>query len=178
MFDDLGPSLIKVSNPDLQFQLLCSFLQFLGIPCGYQLLPSFLYVAMDENNIFGHGQDKQSPLTSFDLPLSGVSTIGQMDSVTKGRRRVGHSKEGEEFIQNFFHMMLPLFSGEEKSKLYIYWLQYEIAKVIHGFSSKLCYADRTHILQLYTHIVVSALLNESLQADFRPLMESVREGGA
>ncbi|XP_015278744.1 PREDICTED: protein NRDE2 homolog [Gekko japonicus] len=130
LFDDLGPSLIKIPNPDLQFQLLCSFLQFLGVPCGCQLLPSFLYIAMDENNIFGHGQHKQSPLTSFDLPLSGVSSVGQMDSVTQGRKRVGHSKEGEEFIQNFFHMMLPLFSGEEKSKLYIYWLQYEIAKVI------------------------------------------------
>nr|XP_056707814.1 nuclear exosome regulator NRDE2 [Euleptes europaea] len=130
LFDDLGPSLIKLSSPDLQFQLLCSFLQFLGVPCGCQLLPSFLYIAMDENDIFEPRQHKQSPLTSFDLPLSGVSSIGQMDSVAQGRKRVGHSKEGEEFIQNFFHMMLPLFSGEEKSKLSNYWLQYEIAKVI------------------------------------------------
>ncbi|XP_077179591.1 nuclear exosome regulator NRDE2 [Paroedura picta] len=129
LFDDLGQSLIKISSPDLQFQLLCSFLQFLGVPCRSQLLPSFLYIAMDENNIFGPGQHKQSPLTSFDLPLSGVSRIGQMDSVTQGGKRIGHSKEGEEFIQNFFHMMLPLFSVEEKSKLSLYWLQYEIAKV-------------------------------------------------
>ncbi|XP_054828308.1 nuclear exosome regulator NRDE2 isoform X2 [Eublepharis macularius] len=130
VFDDLGSSLIKISSPDLQFQLLCSFLQFLGVPCECQLLPSFLYIAMDENNIFGHGQHEQSPLTSFDLPVSGISSIGHMDAVSQGRKRVGHSKEGEEFIQNFFHRMLPLFSGKEKSKLSIFWLQYEIAKVV------------------------------------------------
>ncbi|XP_048342184.1 nuclear exosome regulator NRDE2 [Sphaerodactylus townsendi] len=130
LFDDLGPSLIRISSRDLQFQLLCSFLQFLGVPCGCRLLPSFIYMAMDENDIFDHGQHKQSPLSSFDLPLSGVSCIGQMDSIAQGRKLIGHSKEGEEFIQNFFHTMLPLFSGEEKSKLSNYWLQYEISKVI------------------------------------------------
>ncbi|XP_053113151.1 nuclear exosome regulator NRDE2 isoform X3 [Hemicordylus capensis] len=131
LFDDLGPSLIQISSPDLQFQLLCSFLQFLGVPCGCSLLPTFLYTAMDENNIFDNGQHNQAgPLTSFDLPLSGISSIGHMDSMIQGRKQVGHSKEGEELIQNFFHMMLPLFSGKENSDLSLFWLQYEISKVI------------------------------------------------
>ncbi|KAJ6661852.1 hypothetical protein lerEdw1_013023 [Lerista edwardsae] len=127
--DDLGPSLIKISNPDLQFQLLCSFLQFIGVPCECHVLPSFLYIAMDENSIFDDGQHNQGPLTSFDLPLSGVSSIGHMDSMVQARKHVGHSKEGEEFIQNFFHMILPLFSGKEKSNLSIFWLQYELSKI-------------------------------------------------
>ncbi|XP_061467929.1 nuclear exosome regulator NRDE2 [Rhineura floridana] len=130
LFDDLGSSLIKISSSDLQFQLLCSFLQFLGVPCGCSLLPTFLYIAMDENSIFDHGQHGQSPLTSFALPLPGVSRIGCMDPMHQAGRHVGHPKEGEEFIQNFFHMMLPLFSGKEKSNLSNFWLQYEISKVI------------------------------------------------
>lgn len=131
--DDLGPSLIKISNPDLQFQLLCSFLRFIGVPCECHLLPPFLCIAMDENSIFDDGQHSQGPLTSFDLPLSGVSSIGHMDSVDQARKHVGHSKEGEEFIQNFFHMILPLFSGKEKSDLSIFWLQYELSKVRNDF---------------------------------------------
>ncbi|XP_034957789.1 nuclear exosome regulator NRDE2 [Zootoca vivipara] len=130
LFDDLGPSLIQISSPDLQFQLLCSFLQFLGVPCSCGLLPSFLYTAMDENNIFEDQQHGQRPLTSFDLSLPGVSRIGQMGSMLQGVRRIGHPKEGEEFIQNFFHMILPLLSGKEKSNLSNFWLQYEVSKVI------------------------------------------------
>ncbi|KAH0620431.1 hypothetical protein JD844_020874 [Phrynosoma platyrhinos] len=130
LFDDLGPSLIKISSPDLHFQLVCSFLQFLGVPCSCSLLPSFLYLALDENSIFDDGQHSQRPLNSFDLPLFGVSCIGHMDPLVQGGSHVGHPKEGEEFIQNFFHRMLPLFSGKEKSDLSFFWLQYEISKVI------------------------------------------------
>lgn len=129
LFDDIGPSLIKISSPELQFQLLRSFLQFLGVPCGCRLLPSFLYMAMDENSVFDSRLHHQRPLVCFDLPLSGVSSIGHMDSLIQGRQRVGHPVEGEEFIQNFFHTMLPLFSGKAKSNLSVFWLQYEVSKV-------------------------------------------------
>lgn len=84
---------------------------------------------MDENNIFDTGQSER-PLTSFDSLLSGVNSIGHMDTMTRGRQHIGHSKEGEEFIQNVFHLILPLFSGKEKSNLSVCWLQYEISKVI------------------------------------------------
>ncbi|KAM3853173.1 nuclear exosome regulator NRDE2 isoform 2-T2 [Vipera latastei] len=130
LFDDLGPSLIRLSSPELQFQLLSSFLQFLGVPGSCRLLLSSFYIAMDENNLFDNGYNNQGILTSLDMPLFGVSNIGHMDSMVQGEKHVTHSKEGEQFIQNLFHMTLPLFSGKDRSNLCIFWLQYEIAKVI------------------------------------------------
>ncbi|XP_019407948.1 PREDICTED: protein NRDE2 homolog [Crocodylus porosus] len=134
--DDLGPSLIKLSNPDLQIQLLYSFLQFLGVPCGCSLFPSSLYVAMDENNIFDSGQLDERPLTSFYSSLAGVSSIGHMDTMIRRRQHIGHCKEGEEFIQNLFHVILPLFSGKEKINLSECWLLYEISKIIQCLQAK------------------------------------------
>lgn len=122
--------MIRLSSPELQFQLFSSFLQFLGAPCSFRLLPSSFYIAMDENNSFGNGCNNQGILTSLDMPLFGVSNIGHMDSMVQGEKHVTHSKEGEQFIQNLFHMMLPLFSGKDRSNLCIFWLQYEIAKVM------------------------------------------------
>ncbi|KAG8126412.1 hypothetical protein E2320_021629 [Naja naja] len=129
LFDDLGPSLIRLSSPELRFQLLSSFLQFLGVPCTCRLLPSSFYIAMDENNSVDNEYNNQGILTSLDMPLFGVSNIGHMDSMVQGEKHVTHTKEEEQFIQNLFHMMLPLFSGKDRSNLCIFWLQYEITKV-------------------------------------------------
>ncbi|XP_029820087.1 protein NRDE2 homolog isoform X3 [Manacus vitellinus] len=136
LFDDLGPSLIRLSNPNLQHQLLYSFLQFLGVPCTSKLFPSSLYIAMDENNIFDSVLYDDKPLTSVDFPLSGFNSIGHMDTMLRGRRQIGHCKEGEEFIQNVFHVLFQIFTGKEKSNLSICWLQYEIYKVIQCLEAK------------------------------------------
>ncbi|XP_017669347.1 PREDICTED: protein NRDE2 homolog isoform X3 [Lepidothrix coronata] len=136
LFDDLGPSLIRLSNPNLQHQLLYSFLQFLGVPCTSKLFPSSLYIAMDENNIFDSVLYDDKPLTSVDFPLSGFNSIGHMDTMLRGRRQIGHCKEGEEFIQNVFHVLFQIFTGKEKSNLSICWLQYEIYKVIQCLKAK------------------------------------------
>ncbi|XP_061853931.1 nuclear exosome regulator NRDE2 isoform X2 [Colius striatus] len=136
LFDDLGPSLIRLSNPDLQCQLVYSFLQFLGIPCTSKLFPSNLYVAMDENNIFDSVLSDEKPLTSVDFPLSGFNSLGHMDTVLRRRHHIGHYKEGEEFIQNVFHVLFQLFSGKEKSNLSVCWLQYEISKVVQCLQVK------------------------------------------
>ncbi|XP_061215930.1 nuclear exosome regulator NRDE2 isoform X2 [Neopsephotus bourkii] len=136
LFDDLGPSLIQISNPDLQRQILYSFLQFLGVPCTKKLFPSNLYVAMDENNIFDSMLSDEKPLTSVDFPLSGFNSIGHMNTMLRGRPHIGHYKEGEEFIQNVFHALFPLFSGKEKCNLSICWLQYEISKVVQCLQGK------------------------------------------
>ncbi|KAM9653683.1 nuclear exosome regulator NRDE2 isoform 8-T10 [Morphnus guianensis] len=136
LFDDLGPSLIHLSNPDLQRQLLYSFLQFLGVPCTSKLFPSNLYFAMDENNIFESVLSDEKPLTSVSFPLSGFNSIGHMDTMLRGRHHIGHYKEGEEFIQNVFHVLFLLFSGKEKSNLSICWLQYEISKVVQCLEAK------------------------------------------
>ncbi|XP_032546145.1 nuclear exosome regulator NRDE2 isoform X3 [Chiroxiphia lanceolata] len=136
LFDDLGPSLIRLSNPNLQHQLLYSFLQFLGVPCTSKLFPSSLYIAMDENNIFDSVLYDDKPLTSVDFPLSGFNSIGHMDTMLRGRRQIGHCKEGEEFIQNVFHVLFQIFTGKEKSNLSVCWLQYEIYKVIQCLEAK------------------------------------------
>ncbi|KAM6075481.1 nuclear exosome regulator NRDE2 isoform 2-T2 [Chlamydotis macqueenii] len=136
LFDDLGPSLIQLSNPDLQRQLLYSFFQFLGVPCTTKLFPSNLYIAMDENNIFDDVLSDEKPLTSVDFPLSGFNSIGHMDTMLRGRHHIGHCKEGEEFIQNVFHVLFQMFSGKEKSNLSICWLQYEISKIVQCLQTK------------------------------------------
>ncbi|KFO88716.1 Protein NRDE2, partial [Buceros rhinoceros silvestris] len=136
LFDDLGPSLIRLSNPDLQRQLLYSFLQFLGVPCTSKLFPSNLYIAMDENNVFDSVLSDEKPLTCVDFPLRGFNSIGHMDTMLRGRHHVGHYKEGEEFIQNVFHVLFPLFSGKEKCNLCSCWLQYEISKVVQCLEGK------------------------------------------
>ncbi|KAM6360125.1 nuclear exosome regulator NRDE2 isoform 6-T9 [Alca torda] len=136
LFDDLGPSLIRLSNPDLQHQLLYSFLQFLGVPCTSKLFPSNLYIAMDENNIFDSVLSDEKPLTSVHFPLSGFNSIGHMDTMLRRRHHIGHHKEGEEFIQNVFHVLFLLFSGKEKCNLSICWLQYEISKVLQCLQRK------------------------------------------
>ncbi|KAK2538190.1 Nrde2 [Columba livia] len=136
LFDDLGPSLIRLSNPDLQRQLLYSFLQFLGVPCTSKLFPSNLYIAMDENNIFDSVLSDEKPLTFVDFPLSGFNSIGHMDTMLRERHHIGHCKEGEEFIHNVFHVLSLLFTGKEKCNLSICWLQYEISKVIQCLQTK------------------------------------------
>ncbi|XP_043835942.1 nuclear exosome regulator NRDE2 isoform X1 [Dromiciops gliroides] len=136
LFDDLGLSLIKLSNPDLKFQLIDAFLQFLGVPSGCNLPTSCLYLAMDENGIFDDGLSDEKPLTFSNPSFSGVNCVGHMDQMDRQGQRMGHCKEGEEFIQNIFHLVLPLFSGKEKSHLCLSWLQYEIAKVTWYLQTK------------------------------------------
>nr|XP_054386377.1 nuclear exosome regulator NRDE2 isoform X3 [Pongo abelii]XP_054386378.1 nuclear exosome regulator NRDE2 isoform X3 [Pongo abelii] len=130
LFDDIGQSLIRLCSHDLQFQLVEAFLQFLGVPSGFTPPASCLYLAMDENSIFDNGLYDEKPLTFFNPSFSGASCVGRMDRLGCPRWTRGQNREGEEFIRNVFHLVMPLFSGKEKSQLCFSWLQYEIAKVI------------------------------------------------
>ncbi|XP_076979427.1 nuclear exosome regulator NRDE2 [Tamandua tetradactyla] len=130
LFDDIGQSLIRLSSPELQFRLIEAFLQFLGVPSCSPPPASCLYLAMDETSIFDNGLYDEKPLTFFSPSFSGVSCVGRMDQLGCRRWTRGHNREGEEFIRNVFHLVMPLFSGKEKSQLAFSWLQYEIAKVI------------------------------------------------
>ena len=132
LFDDLGQSLIRLSSPDLQFQLIAAFLQFLGVPSGFSPPASCLYLAMDENSIFDNELYDEKPLTFLDLSCSGVGCVGRMDPLGGWRWPRGPSREGEEFIRNVFHLALPLFAGRERSQLCVFWLRYEITKVTLG----------------------------------------------
>ncbi|NWR32181.1 NRDE2 protein, partial [Tachuris rubrigastra] len=67
---------------------------------------------------------------------SGFNSVGHMDTMLRGRRQIGHCKEGEEFIQNVFHVLFQIFTGKEKSNLSVCWLQYEISKIVQCLQSK------------------------------------------
>eukprot|EP00069_Balaena_mysticetus_P007742 bmy_19392T0 len=136
LFDDIGQSLIRLSSPDLQFRLIAAFLQFLGVPSGFSPPASCLYLAMDENSIFDNGLYDEKPLTFLNLSFSGVSCVGRTDQLSCRHWTRGHSREGEEFIRSIFHLVMPLFSGKERSQLCFSWLQYEIAKVVWCLHTK------------------------------------------
>lgn len=129
LFDDIAQSMIRLSSQDLQFQLVAAFLQFLGVPSGLSPPASCLYLAMDENSIFDDGLHDEMPLTFLNLSFSGVSCVGCSDPLGRRRWTRGHNREGEEFIRNIFHLVMPLFSGRERSQLCFSWLRYEIEKV-------------------------------------------------
>ncbi|XP_059544236.1 nuclear exosome regulator NRDE2 [Myotis daubentonii] len=136
LFDDIGQSLIRLSSQALQFQLIVAFLQFLGVPAGFSPPASCLYLAMDENSIFDNGLYDEQPLTFLNLSFSGVSCVGRTDQLGCRRWTRGHGREGEEFIRNIFHLVMPLFSGRERSQLCSSWLRYEMAKVIWCLHTK------------------------------------------
>lgn len=129
LFDDIGQSLIRLSSPGLRFQLIEAFLQFLGVPSGFLPPASCLYLAMDESSIFESELYDEKPLTYFNPSFSGISCVGYMEQLGCPRWIKGHNREGEEFVRNVFHLVLPLFSGKQKSQLCLSWLRYEIAKV-------------------------------------------------
>ncbi|XP_012870908.1 PREDICTED: protein NRDE2 homolog isoform X2 [Dipodomys ordii] len=136
LFDDIGQSLIRLSSQALQFQLIEAFLQFLGVPSGFIPPASCLYLAMDESSIFSSGLYDEKPLTAFDFSFLGISCVGHMDQLGCLRWTRGHNREGEEFIRNVFHLVMPLFSGKQKSQLCFSWLRYEMAKVIWCLHTK------------------------------------------
>ncbi|XP_060476513.2 nuclear exosome regulator NRDE2 isoform X1 [Panthera onca] len=136
LFDDIAQSMIRLSSQDLQFQLVAAFLQFLGVPSGLSPPASCLYLAMDENSIFDDGLCDEMPLTFLNLSSSGVSCVGCSDPLGRRRWTRGHNREGEEFIRNIFHLVMPLFSGRERSQLCFSWLRYEIEKVIWCLHTK------------------------------------------
>ncbi|XP_069805403.1 nuclear exosome regulator NRDE2 [Dendropsophus ebraccatus] len=136
LFDDIGPSMFKISSAELRFQLVLSFLQFLGVPCDSRPPPTSLYLFLDEASIFDHTSFYERLLTTYELPLSGVGVVGHLDTVSKKRAQIGQCKEGERFIQDVFQATMSCFPVEEKMKLSVCWLQYEIAKVVRCLQGK------------------------------------------
>ncbi|CAB1335387.1 unnamed protein product [Coregonus sp. 'balchen'] len=131
LFDDIGPSLIRLVRPDLQLRLLLSFLHFLGLPADTSCYsaPSWSLL-LDDQALLGDVHHPDSPLTSYDLPVPGVSPVGHMTSLQGARRGAGLCKQGEEFLDNVFQMVLPLFSAQERAVLSLHWIQYEKLKIL------------------------------------------------
>uniref|UniRef100_A0A6Q2YGS9 NRDE-2, necessary for RNA interference, domain containing n=1 Tax=Esox lucius TaxID=8010 RepID=A0A6Q2YGS9_ESOLU len=131
LFDDIGPSMIRLVRPDLQLCLLLSFLHFLGLPADPSCYsaPSWS-VLLDDLTLLEEVHDQDAPLTSYDLLVPGVSPVGHMTSLQGTRKGAGLCKQGEEFLDNMFQMILPLLPAQERAILSLHWIQYEKLKVL------------------------------------------------
>ncbi|XP_061109952.1 nuclear exosome regulator NRDE2 [Conger conger] len=136
LFDDLGPSMIRLCSPELRFQLVGSFLQFLGLPGeGWYQGPSWSCL-LDNTSLLEEGPDAERPLTSSLLRHTGVGPVGHMTPLGSARRQTGLCKEGEEFVQLVLQQVTPLCSSREKALLSLYWIQYEKLKVMKCVQSR------------------------------------------
>ncbi|XP_043118597.1 nuclear exosome regulator NRDE2 isoform X2 [Puntigrus tetrazona] len=137
LFDDLGPSMIRVDRPALQLQLILSFLQFLGLPgpSGRFSTSSSSNVLLDDLAFLEEGPDPERPLTSHDFPMAGTCAVGHMTFLNDCRRQAGLCKAGEEFLHNVLQQTLPLVSVQDQAAITLCWLQYEKLKVLRCLRS-------------------------------------------
>uniref|UniRef100_A0A667ZTK2 NRDE-2, necessary for RNA interference, domain containing n=1 Tax=Myripristis murdjan TaxID=586833 RepID=A0A667ZTK2_9TELE len=133
LFDDIGPSLICLSSPDLKLRLLLRFLSFLGLPVDSVLSPQFSLPCLFP------GKDPQRPLTCHNLCHPGVNSVGHMTTLQGTRKRAGLGKQGEGFVTSVFSMVHPLLPAHQQAVLSLSWMQYEKLKVmrcLHGGNKK------------------------------------------
>uniref|UniRef100_A0A3B4HA28 NRDE-2, necessary for RNA interference, domain containing n=1 Tax=Pundamilia nyererei TaxID=303518 RepID=A0A3B4HA28_9CICH len=132
LFDDIGPSLICLSSPELHLRLLLRFLSFLGLP-----VDSVGVLKKATFSILGHAP--QRPLTSYDLADGGINSVGHMTTLQGTRKWVGLGKQGEKFLTNLFNMLQPVLPPHHRAFLSLSWIQYEKLKVmrcLHGGNKK------------------------------------------
>lgn len=133
LFDDIGLSLIRVELPELRLRLLLSFLHILGVPIGSASSSSLIWddsTLLDDSALLDETLDNERPLTSHDIPLTGVSAVGHMTSQCDSRKkRAGLCKQGEEFVRNVLEQTLPLFPPQDRTEVTLCWMQYEKLKV-------------------------------------------------
>ncbi|KAI7804865.1 nuclear exosome regulator NRDE2 isoform X2 [Triplophysa rosa] len=136
LFDDIGLSLIHVDRPDLQLRLILSFLQFLGLPVSKRTsAPTSLNILLDDLSLLEEGPDAERPLTSYDLPTTGISSVGHMTFLSDRRKQAGLCKAGEEFLRNVLEQTLPLVPAHNRTAVALCWLQYEKLKVLRCLRS-------------------------------------------
>ncbi|KAK2878739.1 hypothetical protein Q8A67_019530 [Cirrhinus molitorella] len=137
LFDDIGPSMIRVDRLDLQMRLILSFLQFLGLPgpSGRFSTTSSSNILLDDHAFLEDGPDTERPLTSYDLPVAGTCAVGHMTFLSDCRRQAGLCKAGEEFLQNVLQQTLLLVSTQDQAAITLCWLQYEKLKVLRCLRS-------------------------------------------
>ncbi|KAM3871296.1 nuclear exosome regulator NRDE2 [Diretmus argenteus] len=138
LFDDIGPSLICLSSPDLRLLLLLHFLSFLGLPVD-SAAPCQPGLLLEDLSLLTQGNDLQRPLTSHDLPNTGVNSVGHMTTLQGTRKWEGLGKQGEGFVTNVFNMVHALLPPHQRAVLSLSWMQYEKLKVLrclHGSSKK------------------------------------------
>ncbi|CAL8291641.1 unnamed protein product [Gadus morhua 'NCC'] len=132
LFDDIGPSLIHLASPELQRRLLLSFLSFMGMPVDSVLLgaPCQSSLLMEDLTLLTQGNEPQRPLSGYDLQNTGVHTVGHMTTLQGSRKWAGLGKQGEEFLTNAFHLLLPQLAPPHRAALSLCWIRYEKLKVL------------------------------------------------
>ncbi|KAI4804197.1 hypothetical protein KUCAC02_025831 [Chaenocephalus aceratus] len=141
LFDDIGPSLIRLSSPELQLRLLLRFLSFLGLPVDPVLsaAPCQPGLLLENLSLLTQGNELRRPLTSYDLPDPGVNSIGHMTILQGTRKWMGLGKLGERFLTNVLKMVQPVLPVQQRAALSLSWMQYEKLKVLrclHGGNKK------------------------------------------
>ena len=75
------------------------------------------------------GNDPQRPLSGYDLQSTGVHSVGHMSTLQGSRKWAGLGKQGEEFLTNAFHLLLPQLATPHRAALSLCWIRYEKLKV-------------------------------------------------
>ncbi|XP_037343086.2 nuclear exosome regulator NRDE2 [Pungitius pungitius] len=141
LFDDIGPSLICLSSPELQLRLLLRFVSFLGLPVDSVLSadPCQPGLLLENLSLFTQGNDLKRPLTSHNLPDPGINSVGHTTTLQGTRKWVGLGKQGERFVTNVFRGVQPVLPAHHRATLSLSWMQYERLKVLrclHGGNKK------------------------------------------
>ncbi|XP_023150758.2 nuclear exosome regulator NRDE2 isoform X1 [Amphiprion ocellaris] len=137
LFDDIGPSLICLSSPELQLRLLLHFMSFLGLPVDSVLsaAPCQPGLLLESLSLLTQGKELQHPLTCYDLPDPGVNSVGHMTTLQGPRKWMGLGKQGEKFVTNVFSMVRPVLPPHHQAFLSLSWVQYEKVKVMRCLQS-------------------------------------------
>ncbi|KAM9786719.1 nuclear exosome regulator NRDE2 [Syngnathus typhle] len=131
LFDDIGPSLICLSSPELQLRLLLNFLSFLGLPVDTALSAGRWHTGLllEDLSLLTQGSDARRPLTSRNLSSLGVNPVGHMTTLQGTRKWVGLGKQGEKFVNLMLATLQPVLPSEQRAVLSLSRMQYEKLKV-------------------------------------------------
>ncbi|XP_051941629.1 nuclear exosome regulator NRDE2 [Hippocampus zosterae] len=142
LFDDIGPSLICLSSPELQLRFLLHFLSFLGLPVDTVLSAGLCHpgLLMEDLSLLTQGSDSRRSLTFHNLPSLGMNSVGHMTTLQGTRKWAGLGKQGEKFVNAMFNMLLPVLPSDQRAVLSLSRMQYEKLKVFrctHGNKKRL-----------------------------------------
>lgn len=84
---------------------------------------------MNLNSCYILGNELQRPLTSQDLPDTGVNSVGLTTTLQGIRKWAGLGKQGEMFLTNIISMLQPVISAQHRAVLTLCRMQYEKLKV-------------------------------------------------
>lgn len=76
------------------------------------------------------GNDVQRPLSSQDLPDTGVNSVGLTTTLQGVRKWVGLGKQGEVFLANVLSVLQPVLPARHRAALALCRMQYEKLKVL------------------------------------------------